>query len=119
MQAPIYTGKSRIDGKNADVRIYHDRIEWEQAARGAGWNITALALACCTIGISLIWMRPQFTTAATQMVPGARINGVSSRKDGPMHTTVTITSGQASLRVRLPHEKASEVVSVLSTLAVN
>ncbi len=31
----LMTFKSHIEGKNADVAIYHDRIEWARAATRA------------------------------------------------------------------------------------
>ncbi|MCB8043615.1 hypothetical protein JM654_03745 [Microbacterium oxydans] len=82
--------KSRIGGKNADVHIYDNRIEWAREAHGTGWNITAITLAVFTACISLIFMRPSFKTQATAVIPAAKISSIETKKDGPVNTKVTV-----------------------------
>ena len=110
--------KSRISGKNADVQIYSNRIEWAREPQGMGWNITAIVLACCTVCISLIWMRPQFNTQATEMIPASKISSIQTQKDGPVNTKVTVITSGNTLEFRTGHDKAAAIKNTLTGLAI-
>lgn len=51
MSAPLHEFTSHIQGKNAQVRIYPDRIEWEQKRGVSGGKLTAGVM---TAGLSLL-----------------------------------------------------------------
>lgn len=110
--------KSRISGKNADVRIYANRIEWALEPRGTGWNITSLVLPLFTAFISLIWMRPQFKTQATQVIPSSKISSISTHKDGPVNTKVVVVTSGATIEFRTGHDKAAALKNTITGLAV-
>ena len=110
--------KSRISGKNADVHIYSNRIEWAHEPRGMGWNITALVLPLFTAFISLIWIRPQFKTRATEMIPASKITSIQTEKDGPINTKVTVVTSGNTVEFRTGHDKAAAIKSILTGLAV-
>lgn len=110
--------KSRISGNNADVHIYSNRIEWAREPRGLGWNITALVLLLCTAFISLIWMRPQFKTRATKMIPASKIMSFQTRKDGAINTKVTVITSGNTVEFRTGHDKAAAIKNTLTGLAV-
>lgn len=110
--------KSRIGGKNADVHIYDNRIEWAREAHGIGWNITAITLAVFTVCISLIFMRPSFKTQATAVIPAAKISSIETKKDGPVNTKVTVITSGNTIEFRTSHERAAALKSTLTGLAI-
>lgn len=110
--------KSRISGKNADVRIYQNRVEWALEGRGTAWNITALVLPLFTCFISLIWMRPQFTSRATEVIPASKITSVQTEKDGPVNTKVIVITSGNTIEFRIAHDKAAAIKNTLTGLAV-
>lgn len=110
--------KSRIGGKNADVHVYANRIEWALEARGLAWNLTALVLPLCTAFISLIWMRPQFKTQATEMIPASKITSIQTEKDGAINTKVTVITSGNTVEFRTGHDKAAAIKNTLTGLAV-
>ncbi|WP_344096648.1 hypothetical protein [Microbacterium deminutum] len=109
--------KSRISGKNADVHIYGNRIEWAREGRGAGWNITAIVLAVFTVCISLIFMRPSFKTQATEVIPASKISSIKTQKDGAVNTKVTVITSGNEIEFRTSHDKAAAIKTALTQLA--
>ena len=109
--------KSRIDGKNADVNIYNNRVEWAKEPHSTGYNITALILAVCTVGISLIWMRPSFKTQSSEVIPASKITSIQTKKDGPVNTKVTVITSGNTIEFRTSHDKASAIKAALTGLA--
>lgn len=110
--------KSRIGGKNADVHVFSNRIEWAREPRGMAWNITTLVVALCTAFISLIWMRPQFKTRATEMIPASKIMSIQTQKDGAINTKVTVITSGNTVEFRTGHDKAAAIKNTLTGLAV-
>ena len=110
--------KSRISGKNADVHIYANRVEWALMPHSTAYNTTALILAFCTVAISLIWMRPSFTTRASEVIPASKISSIQTKKDGPVNTKVTVVTSGAEIEFRTSHEKAMAIKGALTGLAV-
>lgn len=110
--------KSRISGKNADVRIYDNRIEWAREPRGLGWNITTAVVALFTAFISLIWFRPQFKMQATEVIPASKISSIKTQKDGPVNTKVTVITSGNTIEFRTGHDKAAALKNTLTGLAV-
>lgn len=108
--------KSRISGKNADVHVYSDRLEWKLEGRSAAYNITALVLAFCTVAISLIFMRPAFGTQATESIPASKITSVQTKKDG-IYTVVNVITAGNSIPFRTTHDKAAQIRDALTALA--
>lgn len=108
--------KSRIAGKNADVHIYSNRIEWSKMPHGTGVNITAIVLAFCTAFISLIWLRPSFKVQETETIPASKISSVQTKKDGPVNTIVTVVTSGATIEFRTSHDKAQMISRTLSSL---
>ena len=117
MSDQIFYTKSRVSGKNADVHIFNNRVEWSLAPRGSGWNITAVVVAIFTVGISLIWFRPSFKSQATEMIPASRISSVQTKKDGPVNTKVTVVTSGNTIEFRTGHDKAQQIQQALTGLA--
>lgn len=109
--------KSRIAGKNADVKIYENRIEWSREPRSTGANIAAIVVALCTCFISLIWFRPQFKVNATEVIPTSKISSIQTAKEGPVNTRVTVITSGATIEFRTGHDKAAALKNTLTGLA--
>lgn len=110
--------KSRIHGKNADVYIYTNRVEWAAQPRSTGYNVTALILPFCTAGLSLIWMRPSFKTQATEVIPASKISSIQTQKDGPINTKVTVVTSGNTIDFRTSHDQAATIRETLTGLAL-
>lgn len=108
--------KSRIAGKNADVYIYPNRIEWALAPKSTGTNITAIFVAFFTFFISLIWFRPSFKVQATNTIPASKVSSVQTKKDGPVNTLVTVVTSGANIEFRTSHDRAQAIKDTLSNL---
>lgn len=115
MSELILHTKSRISGKNADVHVYSDRLDWTLEGRSTGYNITALILALCTVFISLIFMRPAFGTQATESIPASKITSVQTKKDG-LYTIVNVITSGNSIAFRTSHDKAAQIKAALASL---
>jgi len=77
---PILTFKSHINGKNADVAVYSDRIEW--AREGFLGRGAKLALGAATLGTSLLKTGVGGKTQGTEMIPVKSISSVTTERDG-------------------------------------
>jgi Short C-terminal domain len=87
---PMMTFKSHVDGKNADVAIYVDRIEWGQMG---GVSLTRLAAGAATMGVSLLKTGVR-KGGASEMIPVKSMSSVTTAKDGlRFHKVVVICSG--------------------------
>jgi hypothetical protein len=87
---PLMTFKSHVDGKNADVAIYVDRIEWGQAG---GVSLTRLAAGTMTMGASLLKTGVR-RGGASEMMPIKSVSSVTTAKDGlRFYKVVVICSG--------------------------
>ena len=105
--------KSHIDGKNADVAIYPDRVEWKMARGVSGGKITAGVL---TGGLSMLATGVRSGKAGSQMIPMKTITGVTTKRDGMINTIVTVTSSSASIGFRVSHKEAEQIRQLLSQL---
>lgn len=90
---PIMKFKSRIAGKNADVVLWPDRIEWSKE-RG---KLLPILLALPTGGISLLWLLRK--AASTEMVPIRAVSSVTT-KDLAMVTEVVLTVSNNTMGIR-------------------
>lgn len=103
---------SKIAGKNATVRLYPNRVEWERVGMGAG---AKALLGTATLGASLI------ATGVTQkreseMVPLKSVSHVSSKRDGLSNTKVILTTAGGDVELRCSHADAKAFVAQVNTL---
>ncbi len=88
--APLMSFKSHVGGKNADVDIYVDRIEWGQAG---GMSLTRLAAGTLTAGVSLLKTGVR-KAGGSEMMPIKSISSVTMAKDGlRFHKVIVICTG--------------------------
>lgn len=78
---------SHIDGKNAKVRLWPDRLEWERPRGLSGGKLTAGVL---TGGASLLVTGVKGGKDEHDMVFLRSVTNVNSRKDGIMYYAVEV-----------------------------
>lgn len=105
--------KSHIDGKNADVAIYPDRVEWIMARGVSGAKVTAGVL---TGGLSMLATGVKNGKAGSQMIPMKSITGVTTKRDGMIITVVTVTSSSSAIGFRVSHKEAEQMRQLLNQL---
>lgn len=89
---PIRKYKSRIEGKNADVEIFQDRVEWSVTKTGRKRSHSA------------------------EMMPIRHVSSVTSKKDGLGHTKVVLVASGNTVEFRLPHGQAEEALGIIRRL---
>ena len=100
---------SHIQGKNAKVAIYPDRIEWERG----GLSMKKLTAGAATGGISLL--KTGVSNKSSEMIPIKAIGGVSSKK-GMMNTVVSVASSSGTIDFRCSHAEADKGKALLQQL---
>jgi len=84
---PLMEIVSHIDGKNAKVRLWPDRLEWERPRGLSGGKLTAGVL---TGGASLLVTGVKGGKDEHDMVFLRNVTNVNSRKDGIMYYAVEV-----------------------------
>lgn len=101
---------SHVDGKNARVRVFPDRVEWSrEGSKVAHWTKASL-----TLGASLLAGRK----GEVEVIPVRQITNVSAKRDGLVNSEVTVTSAGGSVAFRVSHGEAAELRSTLLGLMV-
>lgn len=108
----LMTFSSHIDGRNARVTLYPDRIEWQKPGRS--W-VGPIIVACLTAAISLIFYRG--TRGSTDMMLLKAVQGVTTTPSG-MQTLVAVSGSGQSLAFRCSKPEADAFKArVLSIVA--
>ena len=101
---PLYEIVSHIDGKNARVKLWPDRLEWERGRGVSGGKITAGVL---TGGLSLLATGVKGGKDAYEMLPIAQITSVSNRKDGMLYHLVEVQTAGGTVGFRVNRDDAA------------
>ena len=88
---PVLSFKSRIEGKNADVSVYPDRIEWGKTGLLGG-------------------------VKKTEMIPLRHASSVSSSKDGLSRSKIEVVSPGGAISFRVPRVEADSIVQTITQL---
>jgi hypothetical protein len=112
---PLLSFKSHIDGKNADVAIYTDRIEWSKSGvLGTGGK---LALGAATGGLSLLKTGVSGNKSkGSEVIPVKAISSVTTKKDGLRFTSVAVICSGNAIDFRVSHGEAAGVKDLLAQL---
>lgn len=106
---PLYEVESHIDGKNAKVRLWPDRIEWE---RGRGISGAKITTAVFTMGASAAVTGLRGSKDAFQMVLLEHVTNVSNAKDGLLYHAVNVQTASGGAvntdSFRVSREEARE-----------
>lgn len=90
---PIFEVVSHIEGKNAKVRLWPDRLEWE---RSRGISAGKLTAAAFTGGTSLLVTGVKGGKDAFDMVWLKHVTNVSNRKDGLLYHLVEVQASSGA-----------------------
>jgi hypothetical protein len=109
----ILSFKSHTAGKNADVTVYSDRIEWVQKkSLSAGWW-AATILTCGMWAVTLLIPR----RSSTEMVPTKSITSVlSSRKT--FFTEITVVASGNTVSFNVTNDQAETIKRTLTGLVL-
>ncbi len=106
--------KSHIDGKNADVIVYPDRVEWaKEGFMGTG---AKLALGAATMGVSLLKTGVSGKTLGSEVIPVKSISSVTTKKDGMRFTLVRVICTGNTIDFRVSHSDAEPIKQLLTSL---
>ena len=108
--------KSHIEGKNADVLVYSDRIEWaREGLLGTGGK---LALGAMTAGLSLLKTGVRSKQQGSEVIPIKAISSVTTQKDGLRFTRVSIICSGNTVDFRIGHDEAARVKELITSLVL-
>lgn len=111
--APLLEFTSHIDGKNAKVQVWADRVEWNwRGLMGAG---AKAGLAVMTLGVSYAATgvgRKQ----ASETIPIKSIMSVTTKKGKGLQTIVQVITSGNTLDMRISHKEAELVRSTINQL---
>ncbi|MET9353677.1 SHOCT domain-containing protein [Streptomyces sp. NPDC006617] len=110
----LMTFKSHIEGKNADVTIYPDRVEWARS----GMSAKKLTAGFLTGGASLLATGVRSSKAGTEMIPVKSISSVVTKRDGLLYTKVVVVASGNTIDFRVPHDSAPAVKALLTDLVL-
>jgi Short C-terminal domain len=114
--SPIAIFKSHVDGKNADVAIYPDRVEWaKESFLGTGGK---LVLGVATGGVSLFKTGVSGKLKGTEMIAMKSISSVTSKRDGIRFTAVAIIGTGNTISFRVSHADAIPMRELLTSLVL-
>jgi len=111
--APLHTFTSHIAGKNAVVKIYANRVEWEKPRGVSGGKLTAGLL---TGGLSLLATGVKNGDSGTEMIPVKAITSVATKRDGFSNSVVSVITAGATVDFRVAHKEAATVKDTLTRL---
>ena len=110
---PIIEFKSHIAGKNSDVAVYADRIEWAQQG---GLSTGKAALGAMTLGTSLLKTGISKKQQGSEVIPVKAISSVTTKKDGLRFTNVSVICAGNTIDFRVSHNEAEPIKQTLTSL---
>jgi hypothetical protein len=106
---PLMQFTSHVEGKNAKVAIYTDRIEWARTGLKPPGGVTGVVLSG---GLSLALPGRK----DTNMIPIRQIQGITTHKAGLSYTTVRVATAGDATEFRVTKREAQQVKSTLLQL---
>jgi len=100
---PVLQFKSHVKGKNADVTVWPDRIEWAEQGKLTMTRLTAAAVTLGKAGVSLR------KGTDTNVIPIKAIQGVTTHKGGIGYTTVEVATSGDRVSFRVSKGEAEQV----------
>jgi hypothetical protein len=105
--------KSHIEGKNANVDVYVDRVEWD---RPRGLSGTKLTTGVLTVGLSLIGTGVRSGKGGSEVIPVKAISSVTTKRDGLRFTEVQLTCSGNLISFRVSHNQTQAAKELLTDL---
>lgn len=110
-ERPVLEFTSHIAGKNAKVRVFRDRIEWDRKGMSAG---AKAGLALVTVGAS--YLATGITQKRdTEMIPIKSISSITSKK-GVLNTLLTFVTTGNTIDMNVSHKEALQVKDLVQNL---
>lgn len=105
---------SHIAGKNAEVAIYDNRVEW---SRGGGMTAGKKGAALLTAGLSLAAKsgRPG-SGGGTEMIAIRSLTSVSTEKDGMRFWNVKLMAPGNNIDMRVTKDEAEQIKQTIQRL---
>jgi hypothetical protein len=116
LNIPVMKFKSHVAGKNADVAVYFDRIEWTKEGRMG--TASKLALGAATLGTSMIATGVS-GKKGTEVIPIKSISSVVTKKDGLRFTAVQVITVGNTIDFRVGHGEADGIRACLIDLMLD
>lgn len=114
---PVLRFKSHIEGKNAQVEVWPDRIEWRQnVSGGAGRTAARWSAAAMTGGLSLLATGIKGRKQFGNMIPIRMIQGVTTQRAGIGFTAVKVKTASDTIEFRVTKADAESVKSTITNL---
>lgn len=111
MSAPVLEITSHIDGKNARVRVYADRIEWERGKSVSGAKVAA---GLMTAGVSLLATGVNSRKGAgVEVIPMRSITSVTTRRDSMLNDVVSVITAGNTIDMRCSKAEADRLRQVI------
>lgn len=104
---------SHNEGKNAQVFIYKDRLEWEQPKGLSAGKLTAGLL---TAGLSLAVTGVRGGKQGSEMIPVKSMTSVTTEKDGLRFWKVRVIASGNTIDFRVTADDAKRVKETLTQL---
>lgn len=115
-QKPLLEVTSHVQGKNAIVTVWPDRLEWFLPKSVSGGKVTAGIL---TGGLSVLATGVKGGKTGTEMIPIKSISSVTTKKDGFSNTLVSVITSGNTIDFRVSHKEAAELKQVLTRLILS
>lgn len=112
MSAALLEFTSHINGKNAKVQVFPDRLEWTKAGLSGG----KMLAGAMTMGLSML--ATGISNKDTEMIPVRAITSVTSKK-GMANTTVSVITAGNTIDFKISHSEADKLKSTLLQLMAN
>jgi hypothetical protein len=116
LNIPVMKFKSHVSGKNADVEVYIDRIEYTKEGRMG--TASKLALGAATLGTSMLATGVS-GKKGTEVIPIKSINSVVTKKDGFRFTAVQVITAGNTIDFRVGHGEADGIRTCLIELMLD
>lgn len=113
LEAPLLSFTSHIDGKNANVQVWVDRVEWNwRGMMGAG---AKAGLAVMTLGVSYA-ATGVTRKQASETIPIKSITSVTTKKGKGLQTVLQVITSGNTLDMRVSHKEAEQVRATINQL---
>lgn len=108
---PLLEITSHINGKNAKVRVYADRIEWERGKAVSAAKVTAGVM---TMGMSLLATGVNSRRGAgIEMIPMHQITSVTQRRDTTFKDVVSVITSGNTIDMRCSRSEATQLRALI------
>ena len=110
---PLLTFVSHIDGKNARVFVWPDRVEWDR--KGLLSTGAKAGMAFMTLGTSYL-ATGVTRKQSTELIPVKSITSVTTKRGLGLQTKLTVITSGNTIEMRIAHKEAEQVRTLLMQL---